>query len=256
MQIKVIAIDDEPEALENLKILLDEQDDYILIDSCTNGKTAIEAIIEQKPDLVFLDIQMPEISGFDVISAVRPYFAPVYVFITAYDQYAIHAFEVNAIDYLLKPFDDERFYAALHKAKKQIELKTNEDLNFKLDALLQKTNANKKAMYIKRIPVKLANRVYFLEIDKVIYLKAENQYINVFLNNGTQHLIRDTLNRLESELNPEIFFRCHRSNIVNINEIKQIEPFFSGDYIMTLKNGDKLKLSKSRKEGLKKLMNW
>ncbi len=256
MQIKVIAIDDEPEALQNLKILLHERDDYLLIDSCTNGKTAIEIILEQKPDLVFLDIQMPEISGFDVISAVRPHFTPIYIFTTAYDQYAIHAFEVNAIDYLLKPFDDERFYTALQKAKKQIELKKNEDLNFKLDTLLQKTSIDKKAMYIKRIPVKLSNRVYFLEIEKVIYFKAENQYINVFLSNGTQHIIRDTLNRLEGELNPETFFRCHRSNIVNINEITQIEPFFSGDYILTLKNGDKLKLSKSRKEGLKKLMNW
>lgn len=256
MPLNIITVDDEPEALQNLKLLIAEQSNCQLMRSCDNGITAIETIRQLQPDLVFLDIQMPEISGFEVIKAVQPFYTPLYIFTTAYDQYAINAFEVNALDYLLKPYDDSRFHLALEKAKQQILYKQTNGLSSKLDALLKRMDTVTTPRFIKRIPIKSAHRIYFIEVARIMFFQAENQYVNIFLMDGTTHLIRDAMNRLEMVLDPGIFFRCHRSSIVNINEIQQIAPHFKGDFRLTLKRGMVLKLSKTRKQALKHLMGW
>ena len=254
MAIKIIIIDDEQEALENLRLLLSSQKDCQLLEACDNGISGLKSIIEKKPDLVFLDIQMPELSGFDVIKAVRPFHNPIYIFTTAYDQYAVNAFTVNALDYLLKPFDDTRFLLALEKAKKHYQLKSS--FTYKIDALLEKLDKQATSTYITRIPIKSPHHVFFIEVKNIIHFMAENQYVNVFLVSGEQHLIRDSLNHLETVLDPQVFFRSNRSDIININEIESIKPHFRGNSTIVLKNGKKVKLSKTKKEYLKRIMNW
>jgi len=157
---------------------------------------------------------------------------------------------------LLKPFDDQRFFTALGKARQQIQSRETSYLKEQLNNLVDQMTDTKSTTYLQRISIKSTKLIYFIEVAEIMYLKSENQYVNIFLKNGTQHLNRCTLNYLEDTLDPQIFFRCHRSTIINIQEIRYIEPYFNGDYSISLKNGTKIKLSKTRKEGLRALMNW
>ena len=254
MTYQVLIVDDEEYAREIVKSLLAEDADFELLGECSNGTEAIEAIAKQKPDLVFLDIQMPELNGFQVIEKVSHAHVPHYIFATAYDAFALKAFEVNAVDYLLKPFDDQRFFESLKRAKVALEKAEKEDWKDKLNLLLQEHQQSTKT-YLRRISVKTGGKIIFVPVEDIDWIEADNQYVKIHAG-GKAHTHRQSLTDLESVLSPEAFARVHRSAIVNVQRIQSVEPHFKGDSMITLQNGTKVKLAQSRKESLRQLMGW
>lgn len=243
--IRSIIVDDEPIARRIIKNFLKDEDDFLIIGECDNGTDALKMIIDKKPDLVFLDIQMPEMDGFDVINALGTDNLPFIIFVTAYDQYAIKAFEINALDYLLKPFDMERFKTALDRAKELIT--SQHTLNIKIEKLLLDLKQEQK--YIKRILLKSRGRVYFLKTEDIQYIEAADYYAKLHTGKDV-HLIREGLSSLENKLDPAMFARIHRSYIVNIEYIKELQPWSKDKYLVILKNGAELNLSKSYRSKL------
>jgi len=255
-KIRVLIVDDEPMAREGVRVLLDGDPEIEVVGECGDGGEAIAAIRELSPDLVFLDIQMPELDGFAVIEEIGAENMPVVVFVTAYDQYALRAFDVAALDYLLKPYDDERFAATLSRAKSQIRQGELGTLSRKLIALLEDRagtpdarSAQPKPKYLQRVMLKTGGRVVFLRVEEIDWIEAEGDYVRLHVR-GDKHLLRDTMKRLEQELDPAHFVRTHRSTIVNLNRIKELHPYFHGDYMIVLKDGTELKLSRSRRQAL------
>ena len=232
-KIRALIVDDEPVAREGIRIMLEADGEIEVVGECANGRDAAEAIERLSPDLVYLDIQMPEMDGFGVIQEVGAEEMPVVIFVTAYDQYALRAFDVAALDYLLKPFDDERFAAALDRAKSQI----------------RKGEGRSPAAYLQRIMLKTGGRVIFLKVEEINWIEAEGDYVKLHVG-GTPHLLRDTMKRLEEQLDPASFVRTHRSTIVNLDRIKELHPYFHGDYMILLKDGTELKLSRTRRHVL------
>lgn len=251
----VIIVDDEAPARELIRLLLDKYDFVELLGLCSDGQSAINLIQKIQPDLVFLDIQMPEVSGFDVIRAIPEDVLPYFIFTTAYDQYAIQAFEVNAIDYLLKPFDDERFDRAIHRAKTAHQDRADKAWGDQIRKLLGGIPPPENRNYLRKLSVKVGNKIKFIPVDEVIWLEAENQYVKIHTIT-TSYLLRQSLSKLEDTLSPEEFYRIHRSSIVRINAIRQIEPYFKGDYTVYLENGTIVKLSRNRAEGLRVILPW
>ncbi|MEJ7708689.1 MAG: LytTR family DNA-binding domain-containing protein [Pyrinomonadaceae bacterium] len=211
------------------------------------GTPAIAVIGETKPDLVFLDIQMPELDGFGVLQALDERDMPAIVFVTAYDQYALRAFDVHAVDYLLKPFDRERFSKALKRAKQQIQQRRDGEIDQRLMSLLAHVKIEHE--YLERIVIKSVGRVFFLKTDEIDWIEAEGNYVRLHVG-GECHLLRETMNRLEIKLNPEKYIRIHRSTIVNVERIKELQPLFSGDYVVILRGGKQLTLSRSYRDKL------
>ena len=243
--IDILIVDDEQPARKKIRSYLKKEKDINSIIEAETGVEAVRIIRKNNPDLVFLDIQMPGMNGFEVIEAVGVENMPAVVFVTAYDEYAIDAFEVQAVDYLLKPYDQDRFRKSLSRALAQIQ-SGDKEFNI-LKKLLSGINKEKK--YLRRIMVKKGSRFFFINANEVMYISAYEKYTNVHTNEAT-HLIRDTLNRLESRLDPENFARIHRSSIVNMNYIKEIQPWSHGDCIVILKNGAKLNLSRRYRDNL------
>ncbi|MEP6635153.1 MAG: LytTR family DNA-binding domain-containing protein [Acidobacteriota bacterium] len=254
-KIKTLIVDDEPLARRNLRLLLEKDPQIEILDECPNGREAVKAIKSLLPDLIFLDIQMPEMDGFDVLAKVGAERIQAIIFVTAFDQYALKAFEVHALDYLLKPFDDLRFQRALQKAKSQIEQREINKLSKKLLALLEDREnrtddqAGSHKPYLTRLMVKLANRVVLLKVNDIDWIEADGNYAKLHLG-PKSHLLREKMHDLESQLDPERFVRIHRSAIVNLDRIKEMHPHFNGDYIVVLEDGMQLKLSRSRREQL------
>jgi two-component system LytT family response regulator len=251
-KIKTLIVDDEPLARQNIRLLLEKDPAIEIVGECGSGAEAVKATKEKAPDLMFLDIQMPEVSGFGVLEKLSGVDLPVVVFVTAYDQYALKAFEVHAIDYLLKPFNDERFDKALKHAKTQVKGLENNRFSQKLFSLLKdhESSGEKKTArekFLKRVMVKSAGRVIFLNIDDVEWISAEDYYVK--LHTGKKgYLLRETMNDLEAQLDPDNFVRIHRSTIVSIDRIKELHPHFNGDYMVVLLDGTEHKLSRSRRE--------
>ncbi len=254
-RIKAIIVDDEAPALANLELLLARDPQLELLAACSDGASAIAAIQTYQPELVFLDIQMPEVSGFDVLKALSPSERPYVIFVTAYDQYALKAFEVNAVDYLLKPFGDQRFFDAVTKAKLLIQQQDQQALQAKLGQLLQHLDQDQSQKYLKKLSVRQGSKISFIKIEDIVWIEADNQYVKVHLKTAS-HLMRQSLNYLDEHLDPTIFYRTHRSAIVNVNRIESIEPYFKGDYHIRLDNGIIVKLSRHRTDGLRSLLNW
>ncbi len=254
-KIKAIIVDDEAPALANLELLLAKDSQIELLTACSDGASAIETIEALQPDLIFLDIQMPEVSGFDVLKALSPNHRPYVIFVTAYDQYAIKAFEVNAVDYLLKPFDDKRFFDAIAKAKNLIHQEDQQMLQVKLGQLLQHLDQDRTQRYLKKLSVRQGSKISFVKVEDIIWVEADNQYVKVHLKTAS-HLMRQSLSYLDQHLDPGSFYRTHRSAIVNVHRIESLEPHFKGDYNIRLENGVVVKLSRHRTEGLKELLNW
>lgn len=254
-RIKAIIVDDEAPALANLELLLARDRQIELLATCSDGASAIDAIQTYQPDLVFLDIQMPEVSGFDVLKALSPSERPYVIFVTAFDQYALKAFEVNAVDYLLKPFDDKRFLDAVTKAKLLIQQQDQHALQAKLGQLLQQLDQDQTQKYLKKLSVRQGTKISFIKVEEIVWIEADNQYVKVHLK-AASHLMRQSLSYLDEHLDPTAFYRIHRSAIVNVNRIESIEPYFKGDYHIRLDNGTVVKLSRHRTEGLKSLLNW
>ncbi|MGE0130526.1 MAG: LytR/AlgR family response regulator transcription factor [Blastocatellales bacterium] len=249
-KIRAIIVDDEPPARRNLRALLKRDPEIEVVKECGNGKDAVSSIRALAPDLVFLDVQMPEMDGFAVLDNLAGHPLPVIIFVTAYDQYALKAFEVSALDYLLKPFSDERFRKALAQAKQQIERQDASEFGKKMLTLIGARELKPDApRYLTRLMVKTAGRVIFIRTEEIDWIEAYDNYIRLHVG-GKSHLLRQTMNELEAALNPEQFARIHRSTIVNLDRIKELHPHFNGEHLVILHDGTELKLSRSRKEWL------
>ncbi len=250
MKIKTLIVDDEPIARDRVRRMLREETDIEIIGECGNGAEAVIFVNENNPDLVFLDIQMPEMNGFEAIQSINSEKPPVIIFVTAFDQYAIRAFDVHALDYLLKPFNRERFKRAVGRAREQIEKSNTGKIDERLASLLKDLTGSKK--YLERLVVKSVGRVFFLRTDEVDWIEAAGNYAKLHVGKEG-HLIRETMNGLETKLNPDKFLRIHRSTLVNIDRIKELNPLFSGDYTVMLKNGVELTLSRNYRDRLLEL---
>jgi two-component system LytT family response regulator len=245
MKIRTLIVDDEPLARERVRRFLRDEADVAIIGECSNGAEAIKTIKAEKPDLVFLDIQMPEKNGFEVIKSLDAKSLPTVVFVTAYDQYAIQAFDASALDYLLKPFNRERLHRAVTRAREQIENRNRGKMDERLASLINDLKTEKK--YLERLVVKSVGRVFFLRIDEIDWIEAAGNYLKLHVGRDA-HLIRETMNSIEAKLNPDKFLRIHRSTMVNIDCIKELHPMFSGDYSVILRNGAELTLSRNFRE--------
>lgn len=253
-KIKTLIIDDEPLARRNLRLLLEKDPQIEILEECRNGREAVKAINALSPDLIFLDIQMPEMDGFDVLARVGPERIQAIIFVTAFDQYALKAFDVHALDYLLKPYDDERFAHALNRAKSQIEAREIDRLSKRLLALLEerdseRTGSRQQANYLTRVMIKVSGRVTLLKVDEIDFIEADGNYAKLHVGRKA-HLLREKMHDLEGRLDPAKFVRIHRSVIVNLDRIKEMHPHFNGDYIVVLEDGRKLRLSRTRRENL------
>jgi two-component system LytT family response regulator len=246
-KIKVLVVDDEPLARERLTTLLTAEPDIELVGPARDGEEAITAIHDDSPDLVFLDVQMPQMNGFDVIDAVGSDKMPLVIFVTAYDQHALKAFQVRALDYLLKPFDRERFSDALQRARKQLEREETGDLGRRLLALVKDLRRDQPRS--DRLVVKSGGRLFFLRADEIDWIEAAGNYVRLHVGPAS-HLLRETMNAIEGRLDPEKFFRIHRSRIVNMERIQELQPWLNGEYAVLLRTGTRLTLSRGYREKL------
>ena len=250
-KIRTIIADDEPLARRGIRAQLKNEKDFEVISECRNGNEAVKTIETESPDLVFLDVQMPELDGFGVVHAIGPARMPAVIFVTAYDRYALRAFEVHALDYLLKPFDDDRFAGTLQRVRQHIERKDIDDLGRRLQGLLDDLQPRQK--YVDRLVIKSAGRVFFLSVAEVDWIEAADNYVR--LHAGVEsHLLRETMNNLEKKLDPEQFLRIHRSRIVKIQRVKELRPLFRGEYDIMLKDGTRLETGRGYRDRIQKLM--
>ncbi len=248
-QIKVLLVDDEPLARNTMRIYLEDTPDFTIIGEAGNGKAALQSINELKPDLVLLDIEMPELSGMDMIKYLSEPI-PKIVFITAYQDYAIQAFDEDAIDYILKPFSKERFKKMLTKVKK----KFNSNSVLTLEEIEKTILKLHNSRYLKKISIKSRGKILFIPIEDILWVESEGSITKLHLESKTV-VSGYSMKELEGLLNPNLHIRIHKSNMVNIDAIESIESFFHGEYIITMKDGTDLKLSRGYKDRLEKIMN-
>lgn len=251
MKIRTLLVDDEALARERLRNLLAAEPDVEIIGECAEGAEAVEAIERDTPDLVFLDVQMPELDGFGVLAAAKPARPPVVIFTTAFSQHALRAFEVHALDYLLKPFGRERLQVALHRARERLRLAQTGALNEKLNALLAEMRP--AAQKVDRLVVKTGGRVMLIRTADVDWIEAADNYVNLHVG-AEAHMLRETMAALEARLDPRHFLRISRSTIVNLDRIKELQPMFHGDYTVILRNGTRLSLSRNYRDKLQHLL--
>ena len=251
-KIRILIVDDEAPARARLRQLLKSEADVEIVGECGNGRQALEQIQHDAPDLVFLDVQMPRLSGLELCEAAAAAGAqmPLMIFVTAYDEYALKAFEVHAIDYLLKPFDRERFQKALGHAREQLR-RSNAAADPRLAALLE--DLRKGIKKSDRLVFKQNGRVIFIRTETIDWVEADGNYVKLQAGNESHHL-RETLSGLEAQLPSEKFMRISRSSIVNLDRIKELQPLFYGDYIVILQNGSKLNMSRTYRERVEAML--
>ncbi len=239
-----IIVDDEPYARAKLERLLADEDAEVLA-VCANGAEAAAAIEQLKPDLVFLDIQMPEMDGFEVLRAIAPVHLPEIVFVTAFDQYALRAFEVNALDYLLKPFDQERFAAAFARAEQRLRdgAPRADDVMRLLEQLGRQPGASAADAYLEWLFVRKGLRVVKLPVPEINWFEAEGNYVRIHIK-GEAYLIRERMMALQARLDPGRFARIHRNAIVNLSYVKEMRPWSNSAYVVFLEDGTELRLSR------------
>lgn len=260
-KIKVLIVDDEPLARDKIRGMLKGKEDIEIVGEAGNGKEAVSAIRKHEPDLLFLDVQMPEMDGFGVLQTIGPSLLPMVVFVTAYDRYALQAFEVYALDYLLKPFDRERFEKALARARTQLDQEKRKDLTQGLQALMDELSrirqgapaAKPGPKYLERLAIKASGRIFFLRTQEIDYIESEGNYVRVHAGKES-HLIREAMSVLETQLDPKKFLRIHRCTIVNVDRIQELQPWFHGEYRVILRNGVQLTLSRSYREKLREFL--
>ena len=245
MTLRTIIVDDEPVARRRLRRLLRGDADVEIVGECGDGAAAVDAIRSLAPDLVLLDVQMPELDGFAALQALAPHEIPVVIFVTAFDRYALRAFEVHALDYLLKPVEGDRLAVALRRARTTLAERRRSSappLDERIAALLTELASERR--YLTRLPIRTEGRLLILDLSEVDWIAAADNYVT--LHAGAQrHVMRDTMGRLERELDPDAFVRIHRSTIVRIDRVKELLPDFHGDYTIVLKNGTRLTLSRT-----------
>ncbi len=271
--IRTLLVDDEPIALRGLQQLLQTENDIEIVGQCADGAAAIASIAELQPDLVFLDIQMPELSGFDVIAGIGLECMPMVIFVTAYDAYAIRAFEVHALDYVLKPVDPQRLQQALQQARRQMQnrhvpQRTESEakipnqmpamLREQIQNVLQELGWVQPQRWCKRLAIKHNGRVILIDINDVDKIEAAGNYVEIEVRRSEgnkSYLLRESLSGLEQRLDPNQFSRIARSSIVNINSVQELQNMFNGDFVAVLKNGGKVNGSRRYREALDVLLN-
>lgn len=247
--IRTLIVDDEPLAREGLRLLLAGEDDIEIVGACGDGFEAIAEIGRMKPDLLFLDVQMPELDGFELVNLIKPDPLPAVIFVTAYDKYAVRAFEAHAVDYLLKPVDPQRFRMTLARARDSLLLP---QLSNNLQALLQELQNQRKP--VPRFLARSAGRAVPIKADEIDWISAEGDYACLHTQKQ-KHLLRETLNILQQQLDPSQFIRIHRSIIVNIDRIKELELQSHGDAVVILKDGARLTLSRNYRPAFMEIFN-
>ena len=250
MKIRTLIVEDEPLARERIHALLKGERDIDVVAECGDGKAAIEEIRQTRPDLVFLDINIPEMNGFDVIEAIGVDEMPPVVFVTAYDQYAVQAFDTHALDYILKPFDEDRFRTAVERARIAIEQQSAGSLDRRLTDLLADL---RRPRWLERLAVRAGGKIIFLRTEEIEWIGAEGNYARLHVG-GKSHLMRETMTSLEAKLDPARFIRIHRSTIVNADAIAELEPLFQGDYVVILRNNTRLTSSRGYRSNLQSFM--
>ncbi|XXX71738.1 LytTR family DNA-binding domain-containing protein [Sorangium sp. So ce134] len=266
-EIRAVIVDDEPLAREGIRMLLADDPEVAIAAESGDGPSALETIRRLRPDLVFLDVQMPEMNGFEVMASLPPGELPAVIFVTAFDRYALRAFEVHALDYLLKPFDDDRFHDALRRAKGHLRLSRMSDLSQRLLSLLQsygdpaaaagargRASAGAEppaggADHPRRLAIKDGCRVVFLSVEEIDWIEAADYYVQIHAG-GKSYLHRETMNSVEGKLDPARFVRIHRSAIVNRDRIKELRTQGRRETIVVLAGGAELKVARSHREKL------
>src|SRR6266487_6150569 len=249
--IRALIADDEALARKFIRRMLKDDHDVEIVGECSNGKEAVAMIRKQHPDLVFLDVQMPEMDGFGVLESIGVERLPEIIFATAYEQYAIRAFELHALDYLLKPFDQARFKDAIKHAKERFRSQRQKDGRLQMSALLE--SIKNKPQYLDRLVIKAGGRITFLRTNEINWIEADDKYVHLHASKA-RPMVRQTLSAMEAQLDPARFRRVHRSAIVNVERIAELQPLFSGEYSILLQDGTKLTLRRNYKDKLFELL--
>jgi two-component system LytT family response regulator len=253
MSITALVVDDEPIARRAIVRLLREDPDIELLGECGDGASAVQSIRQQSPELVFLDVQMPAIGGMEVVETIGAARMPAIVFVTAYEQYAVRAFEANAVDYLVKPFSRERFANTLSRVKKRLAVRESAEdapsarILQALDAMRQRDN------YLKRLPVRTDEHIVFVDVEDIVWIKASGNNVLLHLAGGV-HELRETMTTLASCLDPQHFARIHRSAIINMRRVQTVHPWFNGHHVVTMDTGQKLRMSRYQHEAFLRLV--
>lgn len=248
MRIRTLIVDDEPLAREWVRNGLQDEPDIDVVAECGDGFEAVRAVTELKPDLMLLDVQMPGLDGFGVLASLEAQDLPAVIFVTAFDRYALKAFEAHAVDYLMKPFSSERLHDAVGRARAAIDRNSERDLKAALHALLE--DIRRERAYPEWLLIKKEDRSVFLRVADIDWIESSRN--NVRLHVGKEiYVFHETTSGIESKLDPKKFFRIHRSTIVNIEKVREMHPWFNGDYAVALKDGTKLTLSSTYRERLK-----
>jgi len=250
-KITALVVDDEALARKFIRRMLKEDHDVEIVGECNDGKSAVALIQKHKPDVVFLDVQMPAMDGFAVLDAIGVEQLPEVIFTTAYEKYAIRAFELHALDYLLKPFDQTRFRDAMRHAKERLNQRQQEDGRLQISALLE--NVKSQPKYLERLIIKAEGRISFLDAREINWIEADDKYVHLHTAKASR-MVRQTLSAMETQLDPKKFQRIHRSAIVNVEQIKELEPTFNGEHVVHLEDGTKLTLSRTYREKLFELL--
>ena len=251
MSLTVVIVDDEPLARERIRTLLACEPDVEVTAECRNGPEAVAAVRSTRPNLMFLDIQMPEMDGFEVLAELESSQWPLVVFVTAYDQYALNAFEVHALDYLVKPFDPPRFRSALARAREQIAGRATHEVSQRMLGLLEELESRRRC--ITRFVVSSEGRIFFVKTRDVDSIEASGNYMKLYSGRDT-HLIRETMADLEEKLDPTQFVRIHRSWIVNIDRIRELHAWFYGGYIVMLQSGQRIQVGRKYRDNVDRIL--
>jgi len=254
--VRAVIADDEPLARTKLRLLLDSEAEIRVVAECHNGAQTLAAIRACRPDLLLLDIQMPDLDGFQVLSEISPQEMPVVIFTSAYDQYAIRAFEAHALDYLLKPFDQSRLHQAIERARLELGKSRDREITHRILDLLSQVKSEKQAVpeFDARLVIKTKGRIVFLNVDEIDWVEAAANYVR--LNVGKEsYLFRETISGASERLNPSQFIRIHRSMIVNVRKIKELIPVNSGEYVVVLKSGKELSCSRGYRANVQHLID-
>lgn len=242
-------VDDEPLARERIRTLLAQDPEVSILHECATGALAIECVKRKAPDILFLDIQMPEVDGFGVLRGVAPVRISAIVFVTAYDQYALQAFDYLALDYLLKPFHKARFFKTLARAKRQAEAALGDQLRDQIGSLLSHMGRT----HLERLAIREASRITFVSVSDIRFLEAQGNYVKVHTGDGG-HLVRRSLTALAAALDPSRFLRIHRSTVVNLDFVRELRPMFHGEYLVALKDGTELPTGRGFRETLRRFL--
>jgi two-component system, LytTR family, response regulator len=251
--IRVAIADDEPLARERLRSLLAGRERYTIVAECNDGVDAVAALSEHDIDLLFLDVQMPGLDGFQILAEPATAPLPIIVFVTAFSDYALRAFDVSALDYLLKPFDRERFEETLTRVEERLAGRQRTEISDELRGFLHRLSTTTAPAHVSRFPVRANGEIYFVRVEDIDWIDAEGNYVALHAA-GRRHLVRDTIKSLEHRLDPAKFLRVHRSAIINVDRLRKLQPYFHGEYVITLQDGTTLTSSRTYSERLRALL--